>query len=215
MRLFDTHAHFFTNDTARYPVDVTGAREGEDAIRRRIATSPATPERIFALWDACSVTGGAAVQYNSVYKKDNSYCLAVADEHPSRVSAVLMLDASRAATARAFQDLAASHNVCGLRLFGFPDSEGNYPWLNSSAAIECWEVAAQLGLRMVVMYAPGNPSPTALNAVRALAVRFPQLSISLDHFGWTAPSAEPERLSCAALIARSGSADGASRRAHV
>ena len=25
VRLFDTHAHFFTNDTSNYPIDITGA----------------------------------------------------------------------------------------------------------------------------------------------------------------------------------------------
>ncbi len=47
-RLFDTHAHFFTDDTKRFPIDVTGAREGEAEVRARIARDPATAERLLA-----------------------------------------------------------------------------------------------------------------------------------------------------------------------
>ncbi|WP_417620727.1 amidohydrolase family protein [Parasphingorhabdus sp.] len=193
LRLFDTHAHFFTSDTTGYPVNVTGAREGEEVIIHRIKTGPATPEHIFGLWDACGVTGGAAVQYHSIYKKDNSYCIAAADKHAKRLSAVLMLDATLPATPSILCELTKKHNICGLRLFGFPDAEGNYPWLDSTAALESWEVAADTGLHMVVMYAPGQPSLEVLGRVKALAQRFPQTSISLDHLGWPALDADPDQ----------------------
>lgn len=185
-RLFDTHAHFFTADTDRYPIDVTGAREGEEAVRARIAANPATPATLISLWDRLGVTGGAAVQYNTVYKTDNSYALAVADAHPDRLATVLILHAADPATPAKLRSLAAAHNVCGLRLFGYPDAAGEYPWLDSSAALETWAVADELGLRMVLMYAPGVPSAAALGRVIALAKRFPSTVICLDHCGWPA-----------------------------
>jgi predicted TIM-barrel fold metal-dependent hydrolase len=187
-KLFDTHAHFFTSDTTRYPVDLTGAREGSEAMLKRLESDPATAERVLALWDECGVTGGAAVQYNTVYKTDNSYTLAVADAHHDRVSAVLILNAAAPGTPEQLRLLATRHNVSGLRLFGYPDEAGNYPWLDSPAAIETWEVAASLGLRMIVMYAPGKPSHAALRRIIALARRFPDTVIALDHCGW--PGAE-------------------------
>ncbi|TGX54369.1 amidohydrolase [Sphingomonas gei] len=183
-RLFDTHAHFFTDDTDRFPIDVTGAREGEAEVRARIARDPATAERLLALWDQCGVTGGAAVQYNTIYKTDNSYTLSVADVHHNRVSAVLILRADRPETPDKLRALATRHNVCGLRLFGFPDAEGAYPWLDSPAALKTWEVAASLKLTMVLMYAPGKPTPAALRRIIALAKRFPATTIALDHCGW-------------------------------
>lgn len=186
VRLFDTHAHFFTSDTARYPIDVTGAREGEEAVRARIAANPATPASLIPLWDRLGVTGGAAVQYNTVYKTDNSYALAVGDAHPDRLSTVLILLAADPATPAKLRALATAHNVVGLRLFGYPDGDGEYPWLDSPAALETWEVANELGLHMVVMYAPGVPSAAALGRIIALAKRFPSTTISLDHCGWPA-----------------------------
>ena len=183
-RLFDTHAHFFTNDTERFPIDVTGAREGEAEVRARIARDPATAERLLALWDQCGVTGGAAVQYNTIYKTDNSYTLSVADVNHHRVSAVLILRAEFPETPEQLRALAPRHNVCGLRLFGFPDADGNYPWLDSPAALKTWDVAASLGLTMVIMYAPGKPSTAALRRIIALARRFPKTVIALDHCGW-------------------------------
>jgi predicted TIM-barrel fold metal-dependent hydrolase len=183
-RLFDTHAHFFTDDTKRFPIDVTGAREGEAEVRARIAREPATAERLLALWDQCGVTGGAAVQYNTIYKTDNSYTLSVADVNHHRVSAVLILRADFPETPEQLRALATRHNVCGLRLFGYPDADGNYPWLDSPAALKTWQVAASLGLTMVIMYAPGKPSSAALHRIIALARRFPRTVIALDHCGW-------------------------------
>lgn len=185
-RLFDTHAHFFTADTDRYPIDVTGAREGEDAVRNRIAANPATPETLIPLWDRLGVTGGAAVQYNTVYKTDNSYALTVGDAHPDRLSTVLILQAADPETPAKLRDLATHHNVSGLRLFGYPDAEGHYPWLDSPAALKSWEAAASLGLNMILMYAPGLPSAAALGRIVDLAKRFPSTVISLDHCGWPA-----------------------------
>ncbi|MES2497511.1 MAG: amidohydrolase family protein [Pseudomonadota bacterium] len=184
-RLFDTHAHFFTSDTDRYPIDVSGAREGEAAVRARIAANPATPASLIPLWDRLGVTGGAAVQYNTVYKTDNSYALAVGDAHPDRLSTVLILPAADPATPAMLRDLAGRHNVVGLRLFGYPDADGDYPWLDSPAALDTWQVANELGLRMVLMYAPGVPSAAAFGRIIALAKRFPSTVISLDHCGWT------------------------------
>jgi predicted TIM-barrel fold metal-dependent hydrolase len=186
-RLFDTHAHFFTNDVARYPADASGAREGRDAMMARLERDPATAERVLALWDACGVAGGAAVQYNTVYKTDNRYTIDVADAHHDRVSAVLILDAAAAETPEQLRALAGRHNVSALRLFGYPDAAGEYPWLDSPAALKTWDVAAEMRLNMVVMYAPGQPSFPALRRIVALARRYPQIVIALDHCGWPGP----------------------------
>jgi len=183
-KLFDTHAHFFTNDIARYPVDLAGAREGKEALTARLERDPSTAARVLSLWDACGVSGGAAVQYNTVYKTDNSYTIAVADEHHDRVSAVLILNAADAATPDLLGSLGRWHNVSGLRLFGYPDDANEYPWLDSPAALRTWDVAASLRLNMIVMYAPGVPSHAALRRIIALARRYPDTVIALDHCGW-------------------------------
>lgn len=184
IRLFDSHAHFFTNDRSRYPVDVTGAKEGEAAILKRTAHDPATDAFLLPQWDGCGIEAGAAVQFHSLYKHDNSYCIDVADRHPERVSAILMLDAAAPATPQKLRDLAGRHNVRGLRLFGRPDDHGEYPWLDSAAAMRTWEVAAELDLSMIVMAIPGVPTRAALQRAARLAERFAPLPVALDHFGW-------------------------------
>lgn len=184
VKLFDTHAHFFTADTARYPVDLTGARETPEQLAARIARAPCTPESLLALWDEHGVTGGAAVQYNTIYKTDNSYTLDCADQWHDRISAVLILRADAAETPEKLRHLATTHNVSGLRLFGYPNEQGEYPWLDSAAARATWDVAAELGLHMVLMYAPGKPSSAALGRIAQLAQDYPQTTILLDHCGW-------------------------------
>lgn len=190
--LYDTHAHFFTNDVSRFPIDPSGARGGADALRQRVLTAPSTPEAILGGWDRNGVTGGTGVQYNSTYKTDNSYLLSVRDAHKDRVSAVVILDPQDPATPDALQRMADEHGITGIRMTGFPDNEGRYPYFESQAALATWAAAERLGIAVVLMYLPGrSPSETALSRIAELAGRFPQLSIVLDHCGWPAPRTAP------------------------
>jgi L-fuconolactonase len=68
--LFDSHAHVYTSDTDRYPIDVSNAKESPEVLRARVANDPVDAARLLAAWDACGVSAGTAVQYNSVYKAD-------------------------------------------------------------------------------------------------------------------------------------------------
>lgn len=182
--LYDTHAHFFSDDTQRYPLNLSGAREGEEHLRRRIASNPATPERIFERWDASGVSAGCGVQYNTVYKSDNSYVLDVAARHADRIAPVVMLDATAPETPTALQEFVNERGVVGLRLYGRADADGSMPWLDSPAALRTWEVADRHGLAMVLMFVPAQAGAVALPRIATLASRFAATSVSLDHFGW-------------------------------
>ncbi|HEY0942273.1 MAG TPA: amidohydrolase family protein [Steroidobacter sp.] len=182
--LYDTHAHFFSSDLQRYPIDIANAREGEANLRRRILAEPATPERIFGLWDESGVSGGAGVQYNTVYKHDNSYVLDVAEQHANRVAPVVMMNAAAADTPATLTRYINGRGIAGLRLFGRADASGAYPWLDSPAALETWQIADRHGLAMVLMAAPAQVTPAVLERVAALAERFPATTITLDHFAW-------------------------------
>lgn len=182
--LFDTHAHFFSNDTQRYPLNTSNAREGEEDLRRRISSDPATPERNFERWDASGVTGGCGVQYNTVYKSDNSYLLDVAERHPDRIAPVVMLDATAPDTPTTLDRFVRERGVVGLRLYGRVEADGSLPWLDSPAALRTWDVADRHGLAMVLMFVPAQAHAVALPAIAALARRFPVTTLSLDHFGW-------------------------------
>lgn len=188
-RFYDTHAHLFTDDVERYPIDTRGAKEGEDAVSRRIAESPIPPERLLQWWDETGVVAGAGVQYNTVYKADNSYVLDSSDRFPHRISAVVMLPAANPDTPQTLLHMIAHRRIVALRLFGFPDDAGGYPWLDSEAALHTWEAASRNNLHMVIMYVPSSESTAALGRIRALAERFSNTQIALDHCGW--PSGGP------------------------
>jgi predicted TIM-barrel fold metal-dependent hydrolase len=184
--LYDTHSHFFSNDAERYPIDTTGAHEGADVLRNRIMTNPSTPENILKLWSQNNVAGGVGVQYNSAYKTDNSYLLDSSDAHRDLISAVIILDARKPETPAKLRDLVEKRGVTGLRLTGYPDKAGNYPWLDSDAAQATWAEADRLGLSVVLMYLPTEPSPAALAHIAGLAERYHNVKIVLDHIGWPA-----------------------------
>lgn len=190
--LFDSHAHIFSADTARYPVDTRNAREGEENLRRRIAENSISAERLLAWWRESGVVGGASVQYNTIYRTNNAYLLDASDTHPEMLSAVVILDAQRPETPAQLERLIAERGVVGLRLFGAADATGAYPWLDSEAALETWRMAERYALSMVVMYTPAAASASALARVAALARAFPRLTITLDHFGW--PASDPTNL---------------------
>jgi L-fuconolactonase len=189
---YDTHSHFFSNDVAKYPIDTTGAHEGAEVLRARILTNPSTPENILRLWAANGVEGGVGVQYNSAYKTDNSYTLDSSDAHPAQIAAVIILDARKPETPDKLRDLVQYRGVTGLRLTGFPDKDGNYPWLDSEAAQNTWAEADRLGLAIVLMYLPTEPSAAALRHIDDLAARFPNVKIVLDHIGWPAVAGSPD-----------------------
>ena len=198
--LYDTHAHFFTNDLARYPINTANAREGEDTLRRRIQSEPATPDRIFRFWDDSGVIGGVGVQYNTIYKSDNSYVLDTAAAHPERITPVVMLDAAAAGTPSTLTRWINEKGIAGLRLFGRAASDGSYPWLNSPAALQTWEVANRYSLKMILMYAPASMSSPAYETIASVAQRFSATTIALDHFGWA--GCEPADLGLAAPLVR-------------
>lgn len=190
--LYDTHAHFFTSDIERYPIDTRGAREAADELRERILANPSTPEVILKAWDKTRVWGGAGVQYTSAYKTDNSYVMDVSDDHPDRISAVVILNARDPETPARIRDFVTNRGVTGLRLTGFPAEDGSWPWLDSGAALDTWAEADRLGLAVVLMYLPSRNSDDALEHIGRLAERFPNTKIVLDHIGWPALSGAPD-----------------------
>jgi len=188
VRLFDAHAHFFTNDIARYPIDTSKAREGEEQLRERVMRAPGTVEETFGLWDATGVLAGAAVQFNNVYKTDNSYTLDIADRHRDRITAIVILDATIASTPDQLRTFGRTRNVSGVRLVGYRGERGDYPWLDSPAALRTWEAAGELGVAVDLMYRPPDLFEEALPRICALARRFPHVPIIVDHCGfpvWT------------------------------
>jgi predicted TIM-barrel fold metal-dependent hydrolase len=183
--LYDTHVHLFTPDMQRYPIDLSGGvPEVARVLKGEIIAAPHTPDVVLQAWADNGVAGGVAVQFYSAYLNDNSFLLDSADAHRDKIAACVIFNATDPSTPAALKAAARTHGVTGLRLTGYPDAQGNYPWLDSDPAQATWAVADQLGLAVVVMYPPGKPTAAAFAHLNVLARRYPHVRLILDHFGW-------------------------------
>jgi predicted TIM-barrel fold metal-dependent hydrolase len=201
-RLYDTHAHFYTNDVGRYPLNASGARNGAEGMIAKAMANPMTPEAIFQLWDEAGVELGCGVQYNSTYGTDSRYLLDVSAEHPDRIVPVVILSSIDPATPATLIRMAEESHISGVRFTGSPNAEGEYIFL-SAAAEGAWQAANELGLAVVLM--PGSEkAPLAMTRIAQFADRYPNVNIVIDHIGF--PRAEmsdtfglsPEHLALAA-----------------
>jgi len=183
--IFDAHIHFFTNDIARYPIDPRGAREPEEVMRARVLRDPVLPDATLRLWDRLGVSAGVGVQYRGAYKYDNSYVLDVADANPQRVLTEILLSDEDEQAPKRLRELARARRVTAVRLTGFEDEEGLYPWMTSPGAHHIWQAAQELGLPVCLTCLPQRPMPGLLRTVGALAERYSNCVIVLEHLGWT------------------------------
>lgn len=188
-KLYDTHAHFYTNDVARYPLNTSAARNGADTMIAKAMANPMTPEAVFKLWDEAGVELGCGVQYNSTYGTDNSYLLDVARQHPDRIVPIVILSPVAPETPDTLRRMTKENNISGVRFTGSPNADGEYVFL-SAAAEKAWQVANELGLAVVLM--PGSEqAPAAMALIGQFADRYPNVKIVLDHIGFPRAEASP------------------------
>ena len=197
-KLFDTHAHFYTNDVDTYPFDARTARYGPEIMVAKAMRFPQTPKEVFAFWDENGIERGAGVQYSSTYRFNNSYLLDIAKEHPDRITPVVILDPLAPETPTGLEKMARENGIAGVRWTGGPTPvpgaapgpggppNSNFPFLSEAAAAS-WDAANRLGL-MVVLMPIGGDTPGAMAKVAEHAVRYPNVNILLDHIGF--PKAE-------------------------
>lgn len=187
--LFDTHAHFYTNQSDRYPFNATGARYGAERMIARAMANPMTPEAVFRLWDELGVEMGTGVQYNSTYGTDNSYLLDVSRQHSSRILPVVILPPTAPTTPGLLQQWARDNRLAGVRFTGSANDAGEFTFL-SDAAGDAWAVANELGLSIVLMLL-GQGIPQGLTQVARMAQRYPNVAIVLDHIAFPRPEVLP------------------------
>src|SRR5688572_24989004 len=185
-KIYDTHAHFYTNDVNRYPINASGARNGAEQMIAKAMANPMTPEAVFKLWDEAGVELGCGVQYNSTYGTDNSYLLDVSLQYPERIVPVVILSPIAPETPATLIRMTAEDRISGVRFTGSPNAEGEYVFL-SAAAEGAWQAANDLGLAVILM--PGSEqAPRAMALIAQFADRYPNIRIVLDHIGF--PRAE-------------------------
>lgn len=187
--IYDTHAHFYTNDVDTYPFTARTARYGPEIMVAKAMRYPQRPQEVFAFWDEVGVGKGAGVQYSSTYRFDNRYLLDIAREHPDRITPVVILDPVDAATPATLETMAHDNRIAGVRFTGSP-TNGEFVFL-SDAAAPAWQAANRLGLTIVLMPIGGDTA-AAMARVAEHAARYPNVNILLDHIGFPRPEALPE-----------------------
>jgi len=187
VKLFDTHAHFYTNEPDKYPFNATGARYGAERMIAKAAARPMTPAAVFGFWDKVGVEMGTGVQYNSTYGTDNSYLLDVCKAHPDRALPVVILGPTDPKTPAMLEKWAKENRLAAVRWTGGGGANG-YPYL-SDASRDAWAVCNALGLAIVLMPL-GNTSP-ALLEIAKFADRYPNVKIAMDHIGFPRPENLP------------------------
>jgi len=197
-KLFDTHAHFYTNDADKYPFDARTARYGPEIMVAKAMRFPQTPKEVFAFWDENHIERGIGVQYSSTYRFNNSYLLDIARENPDRIIPVVILDPLAAETPAQLEKMVRENRIAGVRWTGGPTPvpgapagpggppNSNFPFLSEAAAAS-WAAANRLGL-VVVLMPIGGDTPGAMAKVAEHAARYPNVNILLDHIGF--PRAE-------------------------
>jgi predicted TIM-barrel fold metal-dependent hydrolase len=188
-KLYDTHAHFYSDDAVKYPfrADVT-----PQALAKAKA-HPMTPDAIFKMWREVGVEIGCGVQYNTTYSTDNRYLLDCAAKYPRRITSIVILSATDPATPATLARMAKDDDICGVRFTGFADEAGGYSFL-SEAAAPSWAAANDLGLVIVLMPVPGQrryAQPPAMKRIGELAARYPNVHVVLDHIGFPTPENTP------------------------
>ena len=190
--LYDSHAHLVSDDPVRYPrnplrvgsapgsspfgpgmVGIPGGQHGPQPVNEK-----PTAEQMHGWMAEQNVVGIAAVQKGMIYRTDNSYIVDAAALFPDEMRAVIIVDPQANETLGMMRAL-AGRGIAGIRFFGV-GVEDKANWLSSPAALAIWALADELGL-LVDIEAPPVGGDVLIPVIEAMADRFPELPIVLDH----------------------------------
>jgi L-fuconolactonase len=128
--------------------------------------------------DEAGVGKAAVVHSSTTYGFDNSYVVDGCNKYPERLAAVGSVDVLQPDAPERIREWAA-RGLAGLRLFtGGSTKEFDPSELDDPRSFPAWELCAELGIPMCI-----QTGPVGLPQVTALARRFPNVNIILDHLG--------------------------------
>lgn len=169
--VIDIHPHVISDDEARYPPAPLFGKRSDWSQER-----PCVVETLVAAMDEAGVDKAAVVHSSTTYGFDNSYVVDACNRYPDRLIAVGSVDVrapDAVATIKAWTD----KGLAGLRIFtGGSTKDFDPSELEDPSAYPAWELLGELGLTMCI-----QTGPVGLPQVRALAERFPNVPIILDH----------------------------------
>jgi predicted TIM-barrel fold metal-dependent hydrolase len=137
---------------------------------------PTTVETLIAAMDEAGVARAAVVHSSTTYGFDNSYVVDGCAKYAERLVAVGSVDVLQADAPQVIRGW-AERGLAGLRLFtGGSTKEFDPSELDDPRSFPAWELCGELGLPMCI-----QTGPIGLPQVTALARRFPNVRIVLDH----------------------------------
>jgi L-fuconolactonase len=175
MKIIEPHVHVWTLDTERYPW-------AEGTVNP--PAESATAEELIAVLDANDILGAVLVQV-IFYGTDNSYTADVLKQYPDRFAGVCLVDPLLPDAPQRLEYEVREHGFTGLRLR--PCADRASTWLSDPATFPLWEKAAELGITINLL-----SHIEQLAMVPAVAERFPQVPIIVDHIGWAPLEEGPE-----------------------
>jgi len=190
--IYDSHAHLISDDLERYPRNPLPLESGSESATFKAGTvgqpggmhgpnpvnEKPTAEQMYGWMAEEGVCGIAAVQKGMIYRTDNRYIIDAAKLFPDRMTAVIIIDPDEAGTLDLIRD-AAKNGAVGIRFFGVGVEE-KAEWMSSPASEEVWQLADELGL-VVTIEGPASGRDELIPVVTAMADKFPDLPIVLDH----------------------------------
>jgi predicted TIM-barrel fold metal-dependent hydrolase len=169
----DIHPHVISDDENCYPPAPLFGKRSDWSQER-----PSTVETLIEQMDAAGVDKAAVVHSSTTYGFDNSYVVDACNKYPDRLIAVGSVDILAPDAPDAIRSW-ADRGLAGLRVFtGGSTKEFDPSELDDPRAYPGWELLGELGLTMCI-----QTGPVGLPAVAALARRFPNVPIILDHLG--------------------------------
>ncbi len=171
--IIDIHPHVISDDESRYPPAPLFGKRSDWSQER-----PSTVATLIEQMDAAGVDQAAVVHSSTTYGFDNSYVVDACNAYPDRLIAVGSVDVLAHDAVQVIRDW-VGRGLAGLRVFtGGSTKEFDASELDDPRAYPAWELLGELGLTMCI-----QTGPVGLAAVTALATRFPDVPIILDHLG--------------------------------
>ncbi|NHN85299.1 amidohydrolase family protein [Acetobacter musti] len=172
-RYIDIHPHIISDDEKRYPPAPLFGKRSDWSQER-----PCTVETLIAAMDEAGIAKAAVVHSSTTYGFDNSYVVDSCARYPDRLVAVGSVDVLQPDAVNEIRRW-VERGLSGLRLFtGGSTKEFDPSELDDPRSFPAWELCGELGLSMCI-----QTGPVGLPQVRALAERFPDVPIILDHLG--------------------------------